>query len=269
MQTSDGLKLHVRSEGRGRPLVLVHGWTMSSRFFERQFSGLADSFRVVSFDLRGHGESGNSRTGNTIARSAQDLREVIESLELRNCVLAGWSLGCSVVLDYWRQFADDLIGALAIVEGTPYPMAPDEWNTHRLQGRDETALDISLNAFTGDREGFGRSFIKGMFAAHPQAETLDWMMEEYRKAHTQSTARLYRDYALCDLRDVLPTVSIPTLAAYGTGGSVHFGHKTGQHVTESIPGCELKLFDNSGHMPFFEEAESFNAELRRLASRIS
>lgn len=268
MQTSDGVYLDVQSTGSGRPLVLVHGWTMSGRFYARQAEELSRDFRVVTYDLRGHGNSERSRNGNTIEQAARDLQQVLESHDIRNCVLLGWSLGCSVVIDHWRQFGNERVGALAIVEGTPYPMAPEAWNTHRLQGKDETALDISINAFKSDREGFGKAFIKGMFAlAPPKPETLDWMMEEYRKADTQSAARLYRDYAMCDLREVLKTITVPTLAAYGTGGSVHFGHKTGEHIANTVPNAELQLFEKSGHMPFFQEAPTFNASLRRLAAR--
>lgn len=268
MITSDGVRLHVETHGVGRPLVLVHGWTMSCRFFDRQVKELSNRFKVVTYDLRGHGRSETSRRGHTVERYALDLRELIESLDLRGCILCGWSLAVPVVLEYWNHFEDDRIDALGLIEATPAPMHPAEWNTHGLSGRDAMALDIFLNAFVANRSGYGRSFVNGMFAAGAAGSDFDWMFAEYLLARPSSAAAIYREYARCDYVDALRRVTVPSLAAFGSHAKACFGPKTGRFTAESMPDCRLEIFNQSGHMPFWEEADAFNRSIDCLAARI-
>jgi len=266
VETDDHALIVVETEGRGRPLVLVHGWTMSSAFWRRQVEGLSDRFQVVTPDLRAHGRSSKVLHGHTVPRYARDVRAVIESLDLNDVVLAGWSLAGPVVLDYWRQFGADRIGALALVEMTPWPMSPGDWNTHALKGRDFDGLNRTLQDLSQDHQGFGEQFVHRMFAAgRAPDEDLAWMLAEYLKAPTPAAAAVYTDYVMRDGRSVLGTITVPTLVANGDSPHMCFGPKTGQYVAESIPGALLEIFEHSGHLPFYEEPERFNRALADLA----
>ena len=90
--------------GKGRPVVLIHGVCMSRRFFERNAGPLAERFRVINVDLRGHGESPASEGGHTVAQYAQDVKHLLDTLELEDAVLVGWSMGTFVIWDLVRQF---------------------------------------------------------------------------------------------------------------------------------------------------------------------
>lgn len=88
-----GIRLACDDVGSGRPVLLIHGVSMSRRFFERNVDVPAERFRVVNVDLRGHGESPACEGGHTVAQYARDVHALIERLGLDGVVLVGWSMG--------------------------------------------------------------------------------------------------------------------------------------------------------------------------------
>lgn len=80
-ETPDGAKIYFEDQGQGQPLVLIHGWLCSSKFWVKNVEKLAKDFRVISVDLRGHGNSSKILSGHTISQYAQDVRTVIMHLD--------------------------------------------------------------------------------------------------------------------------------------------------------------------------------------------
>src|ERR1700749_3859997 len=118
-----GLRLHVREWGPadGPPILLIHGWSQNHLCWARQYeSALAGEFRLVAYDLRGHGmseaplEPGHYTDGKLWA---DDVAAIIEELDLDRPVLVGWSYGAFVICDYLRAYGQDRIAAIAFVEG--------------------------------------------------------------------------------------------------------------------------------------------------------
>ena len=123
----DGARLAYDDAGKGRPVVLIHGVCMSRRFFERNTEPLAERFRVVSVDLRGHGESPASEGGHTVAQYAQDVKHLLDTLGLEDAVLVGWSMGSFVIWDLVRQFgAGGIAGHVNVSQG-PTDLNRDGW----------------------------------------------------------------------------------------------------------------------------------------------
>jgi pimeloyl-ACP methyl ester carboxylesterase len=117
------LRLHVREWGNvdGPPIVFIHGWSQSHLCWHRQVaSSLSDEFRLVAFDLRGHGmsEAPHQCQHYTYAGLwAYDLAAIIDELELERPVLVGWSYGGFVICDYIRAYGQEHIGAIDFVAG--------------------------------------------------------------------------------------------------------------------------------------------------------
>jgi len=116
-----GARLHVVQTGNldGRPLLFVHGFSQSWLAWRQQLaSDLADDFRLVAMDLRGHGRSDKPDDAYADgALWAEDIAAVVRELRLEQPVLCGWSYGTIVALDYLRNCGEDAIGGLAIVAG--------------------------------------------------------------------------------------------------------------------------------------------------------
>jgi non-heme chloroperoxidase len=269
VQAEDGALIMVETAGAGRPLLLVHGWSMSRRFWRRQMEALSDRFMVVAPDLRAHGDSSKALFGLTLPRCARDLQDVIEALDLHDVVLAGWSLAGPLALEHWQQYGGDRIQALALVEMTPAPLAAGEWNTHKLAGMNLDGLADSLCAVQENRRDHLKAFVHGMFhgGAAPEADHA-FMLAEALKTPALAAASLYSDYLLRDYRDVLPTVTAPALVAVGREAPICFGEACGRYVAGKLPRGDLRVFKDSGHLPFWEEPAAFNQALIDLSARI-
>src|SRR5919108_6532830 len=100
LELSDGVPLYFEDSGAGASIVLVPGWTITSRFWERQVAELTRDHRVVAFDLRGAGSSGKTPDGHSLAGYARDLDELLRRLDLRDVTLVGWAMGVSVAVHY-------------------------------------------------------------------------------------------------------------------------------------------------------------------------
>ncbi len=107
--SNDGVRLFYEDTGQGRPLILIHGWTFSGRFFHRNISTLAEHARVITVDLRGHGRSDKPDRGYRISRLAADLNNLLEQLNLRDVTLLCWSLGAPVIWSYLELFDRDRV----------------------------------------------------------------------------------------------------------------------------------------------------------------
>ena len=229
IDTDDGAQLFVETTGLGRDVVLVHGWTMSRRFWKRQVKGLSADHRIIVMDLRAHGDSSKTPQGHNVPQYARDVRAVIEALDVKHAVLAGWSLAGPVVLDYWTRYGADRVAGLALVEMTPAPMSSEPWNTHARNGYDFDGLNALLLDLEQDRRSFGERFIHSMFcrgAAGPR--DLDWMRTEVLKTPLYASTAIYSDYVLRDYTNVLKTITVPALALYGRSPHLCFGRPMGR-----------------------------------------
>lgn len=261
VQTTDGVRLWVNVRGTGRPILLIHGWTMSSLFWRRQ-DQLADRFQMVSLDLRGHGRSQSTPRGHTVPRYATDVRETITALGLQDAMLLGWSMGGSVVLEYWQHYGLDKISALGLVESTPYPMSPAPWNTHKCHGHSLGTMHADLADLTENRDEFAKRFVNAMFLAGQAPDhCLKWMQSEQLKIPASIATDIYEDYVQRDYTGVLPTVTVPTLVMYGRSRHMCHGPSTGRFVAGTIPDSRFVVLDKSGHLPFYEQADIFNEAL--------
>lgn len=267
--TTDSIKLWVDVHGRGRPILFIHGWSMSSLFWRRQID-LSGQFQVITMDLRGHGRSQSVLRGNTIPRYARDVREVIRALRLRDVILAGWSMGGSVVLDYWKQYGNDKLAALAIIESSPAPMSKAPWNIHRFSGMDIETIKTDIQRIKKARKAHGQLFINNMFIdGQAPDHCLKWMLDEYLKTTDETSTTIYEDYIQRDYTGILPTISVPTLAVYGRSKHMCFGPSTGRYVAGTIPDSRFVILDKSGHLPFYEEAGLFNDAITQFANKLS
>lgn len=249
--------LYLEDEGSGPPVVFIHGLWCSGRFFAEQLPFFAERHRAVVVDLRSHGRSEATQTGNTVAQHARDVHALLEALELRDAVLVGWSMGFLVVLDYLRQFGAERVRAVVDVDQSPTDLKWPDW-PYGL-------LDLSeLHAFhTGaqeDPEATARHFVPLLFAEPPPPELEERLVAEVLQVPPAQAAVILVDQTLVDYRDMLGEITVPALLCLGRGEKL-VPVAAGEWMRERLPDATLEIFERSDHCPFLEEAERFNRVL--------
>lgn len=110
----NGTKIHYRIKGQGVPIVFVHPPLMTERTFMYQLRQLADRFQVITFDIRGHGDSPYSAEPITYPLLAEDIRHLMDYLEIRKAYLCGYSTGGSIVLETMLTYPERYLGGILV-----------------------------------------------------------------------------------------------------------------------------------------------------------
>jgi pimeloyl-ACP methyl ester carboxylesterase len=264
-----GLRLHVREWGRpdGMPILFIHGWSQNHLCWARQYeSALADAFRLVAYDLRGHGmseaplEPEHYTDGNLWA---DDVVAIVDALGLDRTVLVGWSYGSFVISDYIRAHGQDRIAAINFVEGavklgeTAFGTLIGPGFLDHFVGA--TADDLPTNIATM------RSFVRVCAAKPLPAEDFETAVSWNIVVPAQVRANLAARELDCD--DVLGALEVPLLVTQGRADTVVLPAMA-EHVLAVCPTAEASWYDGVGHLPHMEDAARFNRELAELTRRV-
>lgn len=256
LPTSDGAQLPVHIGGEGRPLVILHGWTGHFQDWRPLARRLGGDFRYYGWEARPY-----HAPEPTISRMAQDVAELIAHFELERPVLLGHSMGALVAWDYIRQFGDQRLSALCIVDQSPRLLDAPDWELGLWGGFSEQENGRYLSEL---RRNFARSVIDLVSRSRLTADGRPAIPLELLEARRQRLMRMepepwieaWASLATQDSREVLPTISVPTLLAYGAK-SAYYGPRVAEYVHRSIPGSELILYPEAGHSPQLEALEEF------------
>jgi pimeloyl-ACP methyl ester carboxylesterase len=262
----DGTPLHYIEQGQGRPVVLMNALMYSARHFWRPNIGpLSRGCRVIALDPRGHGESGKPSGGYTVRGLADDLAEFLETKALEDVVLLGVALSGFVILDYLQRHGHGRVKAIGIVEMTPRLVSAPGWDHPTFGNFPQEAAD---NFGNGVRQDTARAGLRGFFAAgyvKPLSEgQLAEIMAETWLMPTDAIADLCDEMVKQDVREYLPRIPVPTLLMYGGPKNNLLPTGVGRWMKDRIPGSHYVEFADSGHNPFLEEPDRFNAELLRF-----
>lgn len=247
VEANDGVRLYYEDTGRGKPIVLIHGGGLSMGWWSKQIPVLSRRFRVIAADTRGNGRSDKTPWGHRTARYATDVREIIESLDLHEVTLVGWSIGARTVLSYIELFRDYRLKGVVLVDEVPSievhdPPDPSETETGSPP-EDET-----------ERK---RWQLRNMFVSLDVSDDeLDRFLAESRGNTPAQGVTLGPDYQAQDWRPMLPSIDIPVLITTGAKSGAFPGC---QYMFEHIPGARMEVFERSGHVLFYEEPDRFNA----------
>ena len=254
------LAVHEAGDPDGAPIVFLHGITMNHLAWEEQFAGdLADEFRLIALDLRGHGASDTPTGVEHYADSAvwaEDVAAVIDDHDLERPVLVGWSYGGLVIADYLRAFGDEDLGGVVFVAavtdlGTPEAMAQfsDEFlevSAGLVSTEVATMIDATrefvhmLTLEPLDRGAFEVVFGGSMMV--PPEVRLALVSRE-----------LEND-------DVLAASELPTLVLHGAEDEITI-LAASERIAEIAPEAELIIYEGIGHAPFMEAPERFDRDL--------
>lgn len=263
VRTPDGLMLSGRSHGDpARPeLLLVHGLGQSRLSWDLQTSStLAERFRIVTYDLRGHGDSDKPDAVSAYTegtRWADDLRAVMEAAGLRRPILVGWSLGGLVIGHYLARHGQERVAGVNLVNAVT-KLSP-ELLTRTAQDYASKLASPDLSARTDAIE----SFLMACFAKQPSAAAFRRMLVfngMVPRAVQQGVVQIGSD-GLDGAFAALPRL----LVTYGAKDALTLPAMS-RRVLALNPGARLSIYEDAGHTPFHEEPNRFNAELAAFAS---
>lgn len=265
-----GLRLHVREWGRpdGPPILLIHGWSQNHLCWAKQYeSALADEFRLVAYDLRGHGmsEAPHEPEHYTEGRRwADDVSAIIDELALDRPVLVGWSYGAFVICDYIRAHGQERVAAMSFVEGA-VRLGEAAFGTLIGPG----FLDNFVGATADDLPtniAAMRSFVRACFVKPVSNDDLEaalcWNVVVPAPVRTHLAAREI------DCDDVLRALEVPLLVTQGRADTVVLPAMA-EHVLATCPTSKASWYDGVGHVPHLEDAERFNRELAELTRHVN
>ena len=264
-----GLRLHVREWGNanGVPILFIHGWSQNHLCWAKQYeSPLADEFRLVAYDLRGHGMSEAPLEPEHYADGklwADDVAAIIDELGLDRPVLVGWSYGSFVICDYIRAYGQDRIAAIDLVEGAA-KLGEAAFGTLIGPG----FLDHFVGATADDLPtniGTMRAFLRACAAKPTLAADFETALCWNIVVPAQVRANLAARELDCD--DVLRALDVPLLVTQGRADTVVLSAMA-EHILATCPTAEASWYDGVGHLPHLEEPERFNRELAELTRRV-
>ncbi|WP_175870593.1 alpha/beta hydrolase [Burkholderia sp. BCC0397] len=256
--STDGVKLAVQESGDpdGAPVILIHGLLGSRLNWDAQVrSPELRGFRLITYDLRGHGLSDKPLGAQSYrdgTRWGDDLAAVIEGAHARQPVVVGWSLGGVVISNYLAKYGDRAIAGAVYVDGV-VELAPGQIVDHPDVYRDMNAADLKTHL---DGE---RTFVGLCFNRRPDAVTFERLLANAAMASwdMQKAIQTMSVFAAAGLGHA----RVPLLFVYGGRDALVDTHATLARAAELNPRIASKVYAESGHAPFIEEAERFNRDL--------
>lgn len=261
----DGTAIAYEDSGEGQPLVLLHGLMAHSGFFARQRE-LADHFRLIAIDLRGHGNSRAEGKAPTIDDLARDLAALADHLELEGAVIVGWSLGASVLWKLLAGPASERFAGAVVVDMSPRVLNEGGWEL----GLSREACDIRTQAIREDFQTFARYAGQAIFAqpVGPDfAGLADWAGEEFARNDPAAIDALWTSLVRADFRNLLGSIAQPTLVVHGAQSQL-YGPATADYLVRALPNARSVRFERSGHAPHMEEPELFNRTIADFAASL-
>lgn len=255
-----GLRVGFRRSGAGRCLLLLHGAVSDSRVWRREIDSFSDAFTVVAWDAPGCGGSSDPPAHFRMPEYADCLTGFINALGLGRPHVLGHSWGSTLALELYRQRPAAvrslvLVGAYAGWAGSlsPEQVAARLAFAERIagQGADEFVPDS----------------MPGLFSDAMPADRADELRGIMSDIRPNGTVTMARALAEADLRDVLPSIDVPTLLLYGEADQ-RSRLSVASSLHASIPGSTLTVMPGLGHECFLESPETFEAEVRNFLSNV-
>ncbi len=268
---SDGTKLSYLEAGAGKTLLMVPGWSQTAEQFKFQLEGLADKYRVIAVDMRGHGDSDKPAYGYRIQRLAKDLEDVMAALNLTDVNLLCHSMGNSVLWCHLDMFGQGRIAKYLSVDEPTFLVPGATWTAQQVSDygsifKDANEASATVDAVAADlgnanaptTTAFLQSMTKGMSAAD-----FAWVKTLNLKMPRDLAALLLQNHCYQDWRDVIPRMTKPTLFVGGKVSNVPY--KCVQWQQTQVPGSQIKIFEESeggSHFMFIQNPTEFNNLVR-------
>ena len=250
IRTKDRVNLYVKDWGQGRPVILLHGWPLSSDTFDDLSLAIAkNGMRAIAYDRRGFGRSDQPFTGYDYDTLADDLAAVIEATGAADATLLGFSMGGGEVARYLSRHAGrNVRDAILVASVVPFMLKTAD-NPH---GTDQSTFDSMAKEMNEDRARFWATFFKQFFGvgalSHPVSEqVLQWSQNLAMQASLKATLDCAAAFATTDFRPDLAAFKVPTLVIHGTGDKTVPIDAAGRAAAKGIARSTLIEYEGAPH----------------------
>ncbi|QHN42302.1 alpha/beta fold hydrolase [Candidatus Mycosynbacter amalyticus] len=249
----NGIHLNVEdSGGEGRPIILIHGWPLSGKSWNKQVPALQEAgYRVITYDRRGFGDSDKPSDGYDYDTFSDDLAGIIDSLGLEGVSLVGFSMGGGEVARYVSRHGEDKLHSIVFAGAVPpYLLKSDDNPDGPLTQEKADSMTEQANS---DLDGLLDQFTKDFFSPNADGNLLildeerQDALEQARKADPTAVRGAMKAFATTDFRDDLTTVTIPTLVIHGDSDGIIPFEGSGKRTHEAIAGSDLYVVENGPH----------------------
>jgi non-heme chloroperoxidase len=265
--TGKEVHIHYEDLGEGQPVVLIHGWPLNLDMWEYQVSELlSHGLRVISYDRRGFGKSGRPVSGYDYDTLTDDLKAVLDGLDLQNVILIGFSMGGGEVVRYFSRHGGARVAKAVLISSvTPFMLKTQD----NPEGTDQSVFDDMAEKMKNDRVGFLDSFGKQFFGVsvmnHPISTPL---LDHYRTlealASPIATLECAKSFATTDFRKDMGAVNVPTLIIHGDEDKTVPIEAAGNQSEKMIGNSVYIVYEGAPHGLWYTHRKQLNEDLLRF-----
>ena len=264
IESAPGVKLYYEDWGSGQPVVFIHGWPLSHEMFEYQMTQLPQQgLRCIAYDRRGFGKSSKTWEGYDYNTLADDLKALLEKLDLNDVTLVGFSMGGGEVARYFSRHGGARVSKVVLLGSvTPYMLQTDD----NPNGVPREQFEQMAEKIKDDRPAFLADFSKVFFGvnliSHPVSQPyLAWCQMLTTLGSPKATLECLWSFAETDFRPDMKHIKVPTLIIHGDSDKTVPIEPTGQQAAKMIPDAKYIVYEGAPHGFFYTEKDKLNRDL--------
>lgn len=262
--TKDGAQIFYKDWGTGQPVVFSHGWPLNADSWDEQLFFVAShGYRAIAHDRRGHGRSSQPWDGNNMDTYADDLAELIETLDLKDVVLVGHSTGGGEVAHYIGRHGNARVAKVVLVGAVTPVMVKTESNPGGLPIE---VFDQIRTSVLADRSQYYKDLSSPFFGANrPGSQVSQGLRDAFwlwsMQVGVKGAYDCIKAFSETDHTEDLKKIEVPTLIIHGDDDQIVPIAASALLAAKLVKNAILKIYPGAGHGLAFTHKEKFNSDL--------
>lgn len=261
---NESISLFYEDYGQGQPVVFIHGWPLDHQMWEYQLTELPQQgLRCIAYDRRGFGKSSKPYDGYNYDAFADDLKAVLDELDLQQVTLVGFSMGAGEIARYMSRHLGARVAKAVLVGGvTPYLLKTDD----NPDGVPKSTFDDMVENIRKDRAAFLQTFAKHFYGVNliskPVSQAmLDGDFVRAYLASPKATIDCVRAFSETDFRTDVQGIRVPTLIIHGDADKTVPIESSGEQTANLMINATYKIYDGAPHGLYYTERDRLNQDL--------